>query len=190
MSEIWKDVPGYEGLYKASNLGNIVGPKGWILSPGTDKVTKYMHVVLTKNRQPKGKYVHRLVWESFNGPIPEGYEINHKDEDKSNNALENLELLTHSDNCYYGTRNERANATKRRNGVSGLNYKKVAQVSKDFKLIKVHVSLKDAGIATGAFVSNISMCCKCKEKTAKGFHWVIIPPGCQNVESFIHNHFK
>lgn len=53
-------------------------------------------------------YYHRVIWFYFNGDIPQGYEINHKDEDKSNNALCNLELLTRGDNVRYGTRTERA----------------------------------------------------------------------------------
>ena len=51
--------------------------------------------------------VHRLVWEVFNGPIPDEMTINHISEDKANNRLENLELMTMKDNCNYGTRNER-----------------------------------------------------------------------------------
>lgn len=50
---------------------------------------------------------HRVIWFYFNGEIPEGYEINHKDENKMNAALDNLELTTHSENINYGTRNER-----------------------------------------------------------------------------------
>lgn len=193
MSEIWKPIPGYEGYY-ASNLGNIKGIKGWILKPHVDKITGYSNVILCKGNERKGMKVHRLVWMAFNGPIPENLEVNHIKDNvagaKQDNRLENLELLTHEDNCNYGTRNERIKATKRRNGVSGLNYKKVAQVSPDFKLIKVHASLKEASVSTGAFVSNISACCKDKDKTAKGFHWVIVPADCQDVEQLIRNHFE
>ena len=190
MTEIWKDIPEYEGLYQASNLGNIRGPKGWNLKPCIDKKTGYSHVILCKNGN-KGKYVHRLVWEAFNGPIPSGLEVNHIDEkNKQDNSLSNLELMTHKQNCNYGTRNERANMTKRQHGTLGLNVKRVAQVGPDFKLIKVHKSLTEACDWTGAKLPNISACCKDKNKFAKGFHWVIVPPDCQDVEELIRNHFK
>lgn len=56
-------------------------------------------------------YHHRVVWFYFNGEIPKGYEINHKDENKSNNSLGNLELKTRIENVRYGTRTERASIT-------------------------------------------------------------------------------
>lgn len=52
-------------------------------------------------------YLHRFVYEAFNGPIPKGLVINHKDEDKLNNSLDNLEAITQKENCNHGTRNER-----------------------------------------------------------------------------------
>lgn len=188
MNEIWKDVPGYEGLYEASNTGQIRNPRKTLKS--STKNSGYKFVVLFIDKKPKCKYVHRLVWEAFNGPIPHGFEVNHIDEDKSNNALENLEIMTHKENCNYGTRNERANATKRHSGGLWKWNKKVAQVGPDFKLIKIHSSLKNASIETGAFISNISACCKNKNKFAKGFHWVLVPPDCQDVEELIRNHFE
>ena len=191
MSEIWKPIPGYEGLYQASNLGNIKGPRGRNLKPGVDKVTGYSQVILCKDKKRVGRKVHILVWLTFNGPIPKGLEVNHiNDKNKQDNSLRNLELMSHKDNCNYGPRNDRIKATKRHNGTLGLGKKRVAQVDSNFKLIKVHASLKEASVSTGAFVSNISACCKHKDKTAKGFHWVIVPADCQDVEQLIRNHFE
>lgn len=185
MSEIYKE---WYGNYSASNLGNIRNSNK-VLKKSV-KRNGYEYVVINVDGKWKGKYVHRLVWEVFNGPIPEGYEINHIDEDKSNNALSNLELVTHKQNCNHGTKVERTNMTKRHNGTLGPSAKRVAQVGPDFKLIKVHESLTKACDWTGAKLPNISACCKNKNKTAKGFHWVIVPLDCQDVESFIHNHFE
>ncbi len=186
MSEIWRPCG---GNYEVSDLGNVRNPRK-VLKKSVKQVSGYEFVVIYLDGKWKGKYVHRLVWETFNGKVPTGFEINHRDENKLNNSLSNLELVTHKQNCNYGTRNERANMTKRHNNTLGLNSKRVAQVSPDFKLIKIHSSLKEASVSTGAFVSNISMCCKRKDKTAKGFHWVIIPPDCQDVKSFIQNHYN
>lgn len=52
-------------------------------------------------------YLHRLIYETFIGDIPQGMQINHKDENKMNNDIENLEVVTPKQNCVYGTRNER-----------------------------------------------------------------------------------
>lgn len=57
-----------------------------------------------KDGSVKNVRVHRIIWETFNGPIPEGYEINHKNEIRNDNRLENLEILTHKENLNYGNR--------------------------------------------------------------------------------------
>lgn len=76
---------------------------------GTPNRDGYLTLCLkTKDKKSIVCYFHRVIWFYFNGEIPEGYEINHKDEDKSNNSLDNLELLTRGDNVRYGTRAKRA----------------------------------------------------------------------------------
>lgn len=60
----------------------------------------------------KKHLVHRLVWEAFNGPIPEGLEINHKNRNRADNRLENLELLTHLENMRYSARLRREERAK------------------------------------------------------------------------------
>lgn len=80
LNEIWKDVPGYFGLYQVSNYGRVrsLGFDKWhpgrILKPGKDK-DGYYFFYLTKNKVKKFYRCNRLVWEAFNGPIPEGVEI-------------------------------------------------------------------------------------------------------------------
>lgn len=113
MNEIWKDIPGYEGFYQVSNTGKVksmnYGRSGvpGILVTG-DNGSGYQFVKIRNlDKKYSYHYVHRLVWESFYGPIPEGLQINHKDENKSNNSLENLEIVTPKQNANYGTRNIR-----------------------------------------------------------------------------------
>ena len=110
--ETWKDIPGYEGLYQVSNTGKVksmsYGHHGVprIITP--HESNGYQRVLLyNDNKKRKSHRVHRLVWETFVGPIPEGLQINHKDENKSNNSLENLEVMTQKQNLNYGTRNVR-----------------------------------------------------------------------------------
>lgn len=117
--EKWKDIQGYEGLYQVSNLGNVRSvdriikhyPKdyfqeGRVLKSALTK-NGYPMVILVNHNDRKTKMVHRLVAETFidnpyNLPI-----INHKDEDKTNNRVNNLEWCTHKYNANYGTRNLR-----------------------------------------------------------------------------------
>ena len=108
--EIWKSIKGYENLYEASNwgrIGSLWHGKVRILKPC--KISKgYLHVCLWKDGKYKNFFVHRLVYEAFNGAIPDGIQVNHIDEDKTNNRLENLNLMTCRENNNYGTRNQRA----------------------------------------------------------------------------------
>ena len=93
--EIWKDVPGYEGRYQASNKGRIkrdgLNMKGYYTGKSRRAVV-YLH----KNKIRKQFYIHQLVAMAFLGHTPCGHKIDvhHKDGNKHNNNLSNLELLT------------------------------------------------------------------------------------------------
>lgn len=115
--EIWKPVLGFEG-YEASNQGrirslNYRGHKGTvrILKPQINKYG-YAHLQLRKDGVISDKLVHRLVYEAFNGPIPEGLQCNHVNEVILDNSLENLNIMTCKENNNWGTRNERAAHSK------------------------------------------------------------------------------
>ena len=104
MSEIWKDIVDYEGLYQVSNLGRVKSFK-WnkdkILKGGID-LTGYYLVVLHKNRLRKTKRIHQLVSVAFLNHIPNGYElvVDHINDDKIDNRVENLQLVTQRENAY------------------------------------------------------------------------------------------
>ena len=114
--EIWKDIPNYEGLYQASNLGRIkslerIDTNNHIIKERVlkQKINKsgYLYVMLYKNHNRKTLRVHKLVAQTFI-PNPNNYlQINHKDENKHNNCIDNLEWCTPSYNQNYGTRNEK-----------------------------------------------------------------------------------
>lgn len=107
-----KDVPGYGGLYKISDTGVVfgiksgsgrkVGPMCTWFRNGYESV---QFTDLNKNRTYH--YIHTLVMKTFVGPRPEGKEINHKDNDKTNNNLDNLEYVTHSENVRHSFRFDR-----------------------------------------------------------------------------------
>ena len=153
MIEIYKDIQGYEG-YQISNHGNVK-------SNSTGKVLKcykndngYLRVTLSKQGKLKHHQIHRLVAQAFI-ENPNNYEeVNHKDEDKTNNHVTNLEWCTRSYNINYGTRNEK--------------------ISKQVMCIEtgvVYPSTMEVERELGYDHRGISKCCKGKYNTCGGYHW-------------------
>ena len=128
-NEVWKDVLGYEGLYQVSDRGNVysverrdsIGRKvgGRIMKPSSH-TGGYLQVQLYKNGKVKSKYIHRLVLEAFVDNPNNLPEVNHLDEDKTNNELSNLEWCTREYNNNHGTRTERVTQIQSRK-VKGVN---------------------------------------------------------------------
>ena len=106
MYEIFMDIKGYEGKYQVSNLGNVRNSKGKVMKQNKDK-DGYMIITLHKDGKTKTHKVHRLVLSSFKANPDNKPQVNHKDENKENNNLNNLEWCTSKENVNYGTRNER-----------------------------------------------------------------------------------
>lgn len=116
--EVWRDIPGYEGKYQVSNIGNVRS----LHYRNTNKAQRLNSVIneggynivgLSKDGKSKQYKVHRLVAEAFI-PNPNNYPIiNHKDENKTNNVVWNLEWCTYEYNNNYGTKNERASKSKK-----------------------------------------------------------------------------
>ena len=174
MNEIWKDIKGYEGLYQISNLGQVKSlarpinnfnqccTKDKLLKGGIKR--GYRQVILLKDNKRKYASVHRLVAEAFlpnphNLPI-----INHKDENKLNNNVSNLEWCSTKYNVNYGNCiTKRANSKK----------KPVQRIDKDGK-IYTYLSATDAGKELGINPNFISRCCTGKRKTLYGETWNFI----------------
>lgn len=111
--EIWKDIPGYDGIYQISNYGRVKSLGAYFYQNGYLRHNRakimsifnngngYSYISLTKNGKRKNHYIHRLVASAFIGEIANGFVVNHKDYDKSNNQVDNLEIITQSENIRY-----------------------------------------------------------------------------------------
>ena len=173
--EIWKDIKGYEGQYQVSNLGRVkslnyrgIG-KEQILIP-SKQTTGYLFVVLHKNGTRKTFTIHRLAAQAF----IENHEnlpcVNHIDEDKTNNCVDNLEWCSHEYNINYGTHNARCLETKKLKKCKNAE-KPVLQFTKANKFIKEFPSIHEATRCTGINKGNICSCFKGRRTTAGGFVW-------------------
>ena len=175
MEEIWKPVRNYEGLYEVSNMGRVKSlermkrnSRGYyktpekILKAEKNNSTGYLQLHLYKEGKRKLCYVHRLVATAF-CENPMGYdEINHKDEDKTNNMAENLEYCSRSYNCTY-------------NGLAKRTGKKISKpvysIDKESGLVTYWESAREAGKVLDIDSSHITKCCKGKMKSIGGFYW-------------------
>ena len=160
MKEVFKDIPGYEGLYQVSNLGRVksLNPYGnkekeRILKPQKSK-NGYLQLVLFKNKLKKMYYVHRLVATTFIENPENLPQVNHIDQNKLNNSVDNLEFCT----CRYNKRYSKA--------------KKVG-CYKDGKLIKVYDAARDVD-KDGFNHGNVCSVLKGRYKSSGGFQWKYI----------------
>lgn len=186
-NEIWKTIDGYED-YEVSNYGRVKSlervannnhvVKERILKQAT--ITNgYQQVNLYKDGKQKCFIVHRLVANAFIDN-PNNYEqVNHKDENKCNNHIDNLEWCDCKYNINYGTRTEKASRTN-----SGENHpmygkfgkehhrsKQIIQLTLDNQVVKTWDCIREIERKLGYHNQSISKCCKGKLKSAHGYKW-------------------
>ena len=166
MTEEWKDIEGYEGRYKISNMGNVLGygrshRRPHIKVLYTDSGGRKT-VGLFDGTKTKFYLVHRLVAIAFvHNPKPDEYNVvNHKDEDPSNNKADNLEWCTQKYNVNYGTGKTR----------NGLKHSKKLYQFKDGVLVKEWASICEAQRA-GYNKAAITHCCSGLTKHHAGYQW-------------------
>ena len=181
MEEIYKDIEGYENLYQISNYGNVKS----LISGKIRKLSKdrygYLFIALSKNDVKKQYKVHRLVAEAFI-PNPNNYpQVNHKDEDKKNNAASNLEWCTAKYNANYGTAIQRRLLTEKQNPKrkeiidkrrkSNTNHQNTSKQVLCVETGVVYPSTHQIERELGFYQQNISNACTGKYKQAYGYTW-------------------
>lgn len=167
--ERWLPVVGYEGFYEVSSLGRVKSLN--YNKTGKEKIMKqvknrngYLQVGLCKNGKMILKSVHRLVAVAFI-PNPNNYpQVNHINENKEDNRVDNLEWCTRKYNTNYGTRNERISSKL-------TNHEKKSKPVLCVETGVVYISAHEAERQTGVYHPNIIACCKGKYKTTGGYHW-------------------
>lgn len=161
MEEIWKDIPGYNGMYQVSNMGRVKSlhyGNERILKPGLGGRYNYLFVILCDNNSRVKKYIHIAMWEAFYGPIPKGYDVHHKKQCENGtfiNTLDNLELKDS------------------RKHVSEHQSIPVLQFDKQGNFIKEWPSMTEVERQLNIAHNSIARCClgRYGRKTAGGFVW-------------------
>lgn len=194
-NERWKDIIGYEGLYQVSTYSRVKSlncKHQQIEKILLQKISKqgYYIITLSKNNNLKYYRVNRLVAETF---IPDKsnfksmpdenrdeidldkLEINHKDENKLNNRVDNLEWCTHKYNCNYGTRVER---------IKNKQEIKINQYSLDGTYLRTWNSLSKIKVILNYNIGHISDVCNNKRRSAHGYLWKKYDENINNIQPY------
>lgn len=170
VTETWKDVENFEGLYRISNLGRIYSLTRDVYMKGKCNNRKYRQITLTNNKKQHYFLLHRLVAMHFIDNPQNLPQVNHIDEDKENNAVDNLEWCTNLYNCQHGTRNTRVRNSEgyikaleeRKRKVIGLSVNSDVEI----KLNGI-INAKMLGFLPGKIID----CCQGKCEIYRGFKW-------------------
>lgn len=163
----------------------LKGFSNYEIYPNEGKVWSYKKKRFIGSKNPKGYYMvtmyddegnkthrnlYRVIWECVNGEIPEGYEVNHIDENRENNAIQNLNLLTHKDNVNWGTGNiKRSKTLKDKKHLC----KEIVAVM-DGEVVMSFTSATEAEEKGYGSRRCISRCCVGRQKTYLGYKWLFL----------------
>ncbi|MDR1199829.1 MAG: HNH endonuclease [Prevotellaceae bacterium] len=170
--EIWKDIKGYEGIYKISSLGNVMNVKTNLIKIPEKTWRGYLRMSLGAKKR---KMVHRIVCEAFisnthNLPI-----INHINGIKTDNRVENLEWCTQSYNVRHALNVLNVTPANRGNIGSKNKLSKMCKQIKNNKAIAIFYGASEAARITGINKSSIIEVCNNHRKSAGGYNWEWIP---------------
>lgn len=173
--EIWKDIPGYEGRYQVSTRGNVASLNYNRTGERRLRIPRlgkrgYLYLNLHKNGITKTMKIHRLVAITFI-PNPKNLpQINHKDENKLNNNVENLEWYDSSYNNKYGNRPRKVLDAHKRNGSSKAE-RPVIKIDCSGTIIEEFVSISEAARQSGVRRESLRDCVLGRQHTCVGYYW-------------------
>lgn len=182
--EIWKDIGGYEGMYQVSSFGRVKSLER--KSQNTkrhikehfikqfDDTNGYLRFSMFKNKKKVTLSIHRIVAETFI-PNPNNYPcVNHKDGNKQNNCIENLEWCTYKYNTEHAWKT--GLAKPKYNGY-GVRAERIIQYNLENIPIAIYMSCRMASKINNISYKNISECVRGKSKTAGGYKWKFLKKG-------------
>lgn len=163
VNEIWKDIQGYEGEYQISNMGRVYSIKSGRIMKLVDDGRGYKQVNLCKDGKSYNKKIHRLVAQAFIPNTNNLLQVNHLDENKENNRVDNLEWVTAEQNINYGTRSERMAESR----------KKTYLIYKDGVFISSALGRKEISKITGINIGTIDAAICHNRTTRSGYSFRI-----------------
>jgi hypothetical protein len=188
--ENWKAIKGYEGIYEVSDHGNVrsvdrtVNDNGGprfvfgVNLKGERNKQGYLRFTLCEGSGKRKFFAHQLVALNFINN-PEGHKcVNHKDCDKANNRLENLEWCNHKQNSQHAANNGLMKGNSSRLGMTNEKHAKsrpVMQISLTGELIETFPSLQEVNRVYGFHHANVGACARGNLKTAYGYKWQYQP---------------
>lgn len=168
-NENWRTVKGFT-RYEVSDRGNVRNKHTKVAKAIRGTPTGYRITDLKENGEKHTKYIHRLVAEAFlDNPLDLPH-VNHKDEDKANNSVENLEWCSVSQNNSYNGRAKRI----------GMHHREHHPLCKAVRCVEtgvVYRSVREAGRHTSICSMGISYCLNGKQKSAGGYRWEVVADG-------------
>lgn len=172
INEIWKDIPWYEWRYQASSFGNVrslnFAKKRWVIK----NISQYNWIYKTVSLWYRNVImVHRLVAKTFIPNLENKKEVNHKDWNKHNNNLDNLEWCTRSENSSHSYRVLWNIPYKTPKWTTG---KPVKQYDRKWNFIKKYPNITIASFETNVLKTNITHCLSWQRRTAWWFIWKLV----------------
>lgn len=153
------DIKGYEGIYAITSCGKVWSYRNQkFLKLNKNKKNGYMSIILSVNKNKKRFYIHRLVAEAYLDNYSNELDVNHKDENKTNNCVNNLEMVTRKENINYGTRCLKQGITRG---------KPVICIDTGVEYYSTHEAARQLNIQQ----SGIQLCCSGKFKSTHGLHF-------------------